>query len=212
MGQAGLLGYHAFVHDAAFWTDLLEPPPLALSRMQADYDRLEQFIDRLLEPAGLTRRDLFQPVFREPFGGGAAGWLDGPAIGRSRHWTCHGYAIDSVDWTANADVSPLLRDRLLAATDGDPVARVLQQLREGAQHHASRPYLDVLMHVNSLTASHLSEWMDTLVAAFGQAGVKSVTFDVPVAYLETDDPAADLSALEIILFPELRERYRSVKQ
>jgi peptidoglycan/xylan/chitin deacetylase (PgdA/CDA1 family) len=201
--QAGqVLGYHAFTHDAAFWTDLLQPRDEALAQMEADYDRLEQFIDRLLEPAGLRRQDVFQPVFREPFGGGATGWMDGPAIGRARHWTCHGFAIDSVDWTGHADIAPLMRDRLLAATGGDPVARVLQQLTEGVPHQTDRQYFDVLMHVNSLTASHLNEWMDTLVAASEQAG-RSVTFDVPAKYLENDDPAADFSAMEIMIFPGL---------
>lgn len=134
-----------------------------------------------------------------PYGDGLNGWLDGPVIARQLGWTCHGYTIDSMDWMLNADVPPAIADRLLAASDGDPVALVNERLRRGARAFAGRGDIDVMMHVNSLTAAHLDEWIDTLTAAFQAEGVQSVDFRVSPEYLAESEPA-DLSALLIFLF------------
>jgi len=105
-----------------------------------------------------------------------------------------------MDWTLNADVPPAIADRLLATAGGDSVALVNERLRRGARAFASHEDVDVLMHVNSLTAAHLDEWIDTLTSAFQAAGVQSVEFGMSPEYLAEAEPAADLSALLIFLF------------
>jgi peptidoglycan/xylan/chitin deacetylase (PgdA/CDA1 family) len=196
----GTLGYHAFDHDALFWFDPLLSRPAARARVLADYRQLRAFVDQALAPAGITQQELFSPVFRMPYGDGLNSWLDGPIIARQLGWTCHGYAIDSMDWTLNADVPAAIANRLLAAAGGDPVALVNERLGRGARAFASYEAVDVLMHVNSLTAAHLDEWIDTLTAALQSEGVESVDFSVSPEYLADSQPAADLSALLIFLF------------
>jgi peptidoglycan/xylan/chitin deacetylase (PgdA/CDA1 family) len=196
----GTLGYHAFDHDALFWFDPLLNRPAARAQMLADYEQLQAFADQTLAPLGMAQEELFSPVFRMPYGDGLNGWLDGPVIARQLGWTCHGYAIDSMDWTVNSDVPRSIADRLLAPTGGDPVALVNERLRRGARAVAGHENVDVMMHVNSLTATHLDEWIDTLTAAFQAEGVESVDFRVSPEYLAESEPAADLSALLIFLF------------
>jgi len=196
----GTLGYHAFDHDALFWFDPLLNRRAARAQILADYERLQAFVDRALAPAAITQQELFSPIFRMPYGDGLNGWLDGPVIARHLGWTCHGYAIDSMDWTVNADLPRAIADRLLSVAGGDPVALVKERLQRGAGAFAGRGDVDVLMHVNSLTAAHLDEWIDTLTAEFQSEGVESVDFRVSPEYLAESEPAADLSALLIFLF------------
>ncbi len=198
----GTLGYHAFDHDAHFWIDPLASRPAARTQILADYEQLRALVDRALASAGMAQQELFSPVFRMPYGDGLNSWLDGPVIARQLGWTCHGYTIDSMDWTVNADVPRAIADRLLAATGGDPVALVNERLRRGARALGGRENVDVMMHVNSLTATHLDEWIDTLMAAFQAEGVQSLSLQVSPEYLADSQPAVDLSALLIFLFGE----------
>jgi hypothetical protein len=199
--QAGqILGYHAFQHDASFWIDPLAPRATVRAAVLADYSDLQAFIDQALVPTGLMQNEVFSPIFRMPHGEGIDGPLDGPIIARKLGWTCHGYAIDSMDWTRNADLPQAIGDRILAEAGGDPVALVEDRLRQGARFLAERGSVDVLMHVNSLTAAHLDEWIGTLTAAFMAEGVDSVSLGVPSSYLADTDPTVDLSGLMKSLF------------
>jgi hypothetical protein len=59
--------------------------------------------------------------------------------------------------------------------------------------------VDVLFHVNHLTAARLDEWMDALIEG-AVAGTGQVpAFLVPAGYLTTPDNAVDLSFLADVL-------------
>ena len=189
-----VLGYHAFDHNPDVWATPLRPPAVALPIMRADLDELEKVIDQALETLGLARTDVFSPLFRQPFGGALIGARDGRQAARERGWTYHAYAIDSADWIANADAAPAMRDRILACAPGDATQAVIDRLMTGTARGDCRDVLDVLMHVNSLSADHLDEWMDTLATGFARRG-RAAVFEVPDAYMTGDTLEMDLSPL-----------------
>lgn len=197
--EAGhVLGYHGFQHDPAIWAAPLEPPFLALQAIRNDLDQLEQFIDDALGPIGLARLDVFTSVFRQPYGGAAITSHEGRRVVYERGWVYHGAMTDSLDWVGHADVPPDMRDRILASADNDPVELVTGQLMSAPQTAGCRPTVDVLFHVNGLTADHLDQWIDTLATAFSEQG-HPVVFDVPDSYLSETDPFFDTSVFGLLL-------------
>lgn len=196
-----VLAYHAYDHGAAFWTDPFGDAGAAQALMEQDYRRLISFVDSSFGPTGYSSSELFARLFRLPYGGGITGTRDGPAVGQRLGWTCRGYALDSMDWVVHADVEPSTRDALVALAEGSAELLVLDRLYAGGRRLADRPVVDVLFHVNGLTAMHLDAWIDILVTSLTDGGVQHVHFDVPESYLEMTDPAVDLSALFLLLIP-----------
>jgi peptidoglycan/xylan/chitin deacetylase (PgdA/CDA1 family) len=177
-----VLGYHAFRHDPAIWVEPLAPPCMARAAMREDLDRLQSLLDEALATAGSTQQDLFSPIFRQPFGGAGVDQQDALRVAAQRGWTYHGFDIDSSDWIANADTDPRVLERLGDGETGQ-VSFVLDRLGERARRTRERAVVDVLFHVNDLTAAHLDDWMDELNKAFGSAGRGPVRFVVPDCYL-----------------------------
>jgi hypothetical protein len=169
-----------------------------MEAMQVDMDQLEDYANQALGPLGLTRTDVFQPVFRQPLGGVVFDSYEGCRVASERGWTCHGYVIDSLDWLVNADTAADLRERVLSCAQADTSAIVAEQLQRRAAETACGSIVDVLMHVNHQTADHLDEWIDTLTRAFVEQG-RAAIFEVPSAYLDTDMPWSDVSLLGYLL-------------
>ena len=187
--EAGhILGYHAFDHNPRIWFWPIGPREEIHARMNTDLDRLEAFLDDVLPSVGVLRQDVFTGVFRQPFGGGGIlSRLDALMVVSERGWTYHGYMINSIDWTDDADADAWLVDRLPVQTEADHVELVLQRLRAGADENRDRSIVDVLLHVNSFTATHLDEWIDELASAFARTTGRAVRFAVPDCYLANND-------------------------
>lgn len=205
--QGEIIGYHAYHHVFSLWVAPFRPFPLAFTMINNDLLLLERFLDETLPLQDLARGDVISPVFRQPYGGG--GIRLGPArvAANVRRWTYHGFRIDSADWTVNADASPGVVARLPVSTEADRVAFVLSQLKNGATRNAGRPIVDVLFHVNALTAEHLQEWIDELREGFTVASGIPPVFAVPTEYLTQTDAFVDLSvASRMSWIPRKRQR------
>jgi peptidoglycan/xylan/chitin deacetylase (PgdA/CDA1 family) len=196
-----VLGYHAYHHEAALWVRPPVPVSVVREEMREDLDRLEGFVDGVLGPTGFSRETVFTPIFRQPFGGGGIARLPAMEAAHELGWTYHGFRIDSVDWTDNADTDPTLFAHLPIATESDRVEYVRYRLREGAERNRERAVVDVLFHVNAFTAAHLDEWIDELDSAFEHQTGLPRTFGVPDDYLLEDDPAVDLTIICDLLMP-----------
>jgi peptidoglycan/xylan/chitin deacetylase (PgdA/CDA1 family) len=202
MREAGhVLGYHCYRHAQDVWIEPFEPGPVVQGRMTADLDQLVVFLDDVLAPSGLEQADVFSPLFRPPFGGAGMSAPDAEAVARARGWTFHGFRIDSMDWTTNADADVQLTARLPVASEADHVAYVRRCLRRGVSRQAGCQDVDVLMHINAFTAAHLDEWFDELTAACVEETGYPPVFDVPDAYLREDDPVMDMSFLLDLIGP-----------
>jgi peptidoglycan/xylan/chitin deacetylase (PgdA/CDA1 family) len=196
-----VLGYHAYDHDPAIWVRLPVPMSTVRDDMREDLDQLESFLDGLLGPRGLSRGAIFTRVFRQPFGGGGIAQCPAIEVAHERGWTYHGFRIDSVDWTDNADIDPALFVHLPIATEGERVEYVRYRLREGAERNRGLTVVDVLFHVNAFTARHLNDWIDELQTVFAEQTGALPTFSVPDDYLNNDDPVTDMSVICDLLKP-----------
>src|SRR5262245_1623075 len=58
-----VLGYHAYNHDPSIWSPPFEAPEVAEAKMAADLDALETFVAQALASLGLTKNDVFSPIF-----------------------------------------------------------------------------------------------------------------------------------------------------
>jgi len=186
-----VLGYHAFVHDPGIWINPLLPAPFAELMMNRDLDRLGQWLDEVLPPLGASRTDWFQPVFRQPYGGAGFFVYEGVAVAAARSLTYRGYWIDSGDWVNNADADPAIRQKLNVTTENEQDSFVRAQLHSGVLANQGRDLVDVLLHVNELTAAHVGDWLDQIAADYVSLGSGPVQFDVPDRYLQTTDPFVD---------------------
>lgn len=184
-------GYHGFAPDPRVWIQPLTPPVFAAGVMSRDFDRLETYLDAALAPTGLSRDAVFAPLFRQPFGGAGVSRTAGVLAAAARGWTYRGFALDSTDWIVNAD-APLALLAVEELTVAAAAARVAQRLAQAAGRLRDRPVVDVLFHVNHLTAAHLDEWIDALVSAFAELDGQPPVFDVPACYLSESDAAVDL--------------------
>lgn len=197
--QAGhVLAYHAFAHDRGIWADPLLPPGIAESMMKTDMDRLEGFIDDSLRPSGLTGKDLFQPVFRQPYGGIGFLAFEGVSMARARGWIYHGFRIDTGDWLVNADADPQLRAALSAETDQKLTDFVGARLKDGTAANTNCGQADVLLHVNGSTAKHLNSWIEELSVLISKPAGRTGIMDVPQSYLQESDSFVD-SAVDAAL-------------
>jgi peptidoglycan/xylan/chitin deacetylase (PgdA/CDA1 family) len=200
--EAGhVLGYHCFDHSAAIWANAAAPPWLAAALMNADLNRLEAYLDATLPPAGFDRARLFQPIFRQPFGGLGVRIPEGLHVAAARGWVYRGYRVDSADWTAHRILDPALLAGLPVQEDAEHVAYTRSKFARGASDSAGVPIADVLMHVNHFTAAHLDEWIDALAADFEREAMRPVTFDVPESYLSESSVYADFSIFADLLAP-----------
>jgi peptidoglycan/xylan/chitin deacetylase (PgdA/CDA1 family) len=195
-----ILGYHAFSHDPNTWLEPLNFPGIVEAKMAVDLDRLQAFIDKALALTGYTQDEIFSPLFRQPYLGGGVLWRLGRYVANERGWVYRGVDIDSVDWTANADVPSFVESALPVATEEEHVDYVLSRLRDGVSRRGHREPTDVLFHLNHFTAAHLVEWIDALRAAFADAGYDKVIFDVPPCYTQHDDLFLDLSVAADVLW------------
>ena len=191
-------GYHAFRHDPAVWADPSRCPVQAMEAMRVDLDQLEDYASLALAPLGLARTDVFQPVFRQPYGGVVFDSYEACRVANERGWRCHAYVIDSLDWLVNVDTSADLRESVLSCAQADTIAIVAEQLQRRAAETDCESIVDILMHVNHQTADHLDEWIDTLTTAFAEQG-RTAIFEVPAAYLDADMPSFDVSLLGYLL-------------
>ena len=198
-GAGHVLGYHAFDHDPRIWIDPCNPPWRALTLMDRDLDRLTAFLDGVLPRAGLSRATTFTPLFRQPYGGAGLFEPEGEAVAAARGWVYHGFRLDSFDWIVNADADPRVVARLPVETEEQRVALVLRQLRAGVARTAREQFVDVLFHVNGLTARHLDEWIDALSEASARDPRGPARIEVPDRYLTDSDPIVDLSLIADLL-------------
>jgi peptidoglycan/xylan/chitin deacetylase (PgdA/CDA1 family) len=196
-----VLGYHAFNHDAGIWANPVLIPLLAEVQMAADLDRLQQFIDDSLAPTGLSREVLFAPVFRQPFGGDGFFAGEGLQTAERRGWAYHGYHIDSGDWTVNLNADPAVVGRLPVATPDAHQAFVRGRLRDGAAANQTQDEIDVLLHVNSFTASRLDEWIGILQDELGKQDRGRVVMGVPDCYLTQSDSYIDPAIILDVIAP-----------
>jgi peptidoglycan/xylan/chitin deacetylase (PgdA/CDA1 family) len=192
-----VLGYHAYAHEPLNWMQFVGQDERIESRIRADLARLEAYLDEVLIGAGLARERVFSPLFRQPYGGAGVSAGSGACIAREFGWTTHGFLIDAGDWVVNADAT-VLAPPAPFTDDASRVDFVKERLRAGAARQAGRATVDVLMHVNHLTAAHLDEWIDTLDEAFAQTTGFAPGFNVPSDYLETENLILDESALGAI--------------
>lgn len=197
------LGYHAYTHNPAIWANPIEPMWIAGLAMQVDLEQLIRYVDSALGEVGLRRSDVFTPLFRQPYGGYGICAGQGQLVAAARGWIYHGFRIDSVDWTGNVTAGGLLdaapAGRLGEASADEQAEYVSNRLRDRASTLRCGQRVDVLFHVNHLTAARLDEWMDALIEG-AVAGTGQVpAFLVPAGYLTTPDNAVDLSFLADVL-------------
>ena len=185
------LGYHGFTHDFLLWADPLSPPILGYVGVTVNLERLVLFLDDVLEPRNLSREDIFEPLFRQPFGGSGLSRLLGWLEARRRGWTYRGFMVDGVDWLDNVEVDPNLAAAFSVRSEDEYVEFVLDNLRSGVNRNRDRSVVDVLFHVNQFTAQHLEEWIDEIQAAVEEIVGGGVTFDVPDCYLRSSDLTFD---------------------
>lgn len=194
-----ILGYHSYSHDPETWIQPFAPRVVVQANMLADLDQLEQFLDETLAPTGLSRESMFHPIFRPPFGTGGTGLVAAQAAAAAKGWICHGYRIDSFDWTSNANAGPRFSEVVPTDSEEERANYVVGRLETGiaTYHHGSTP--DVLFHVNSFTAAYLDEWIDTLRDACIEQDGREPTFNIPDCYLNTADPPIDTAAVWMAL-------------
>jgi len=194
-----VLGYHAFDHDPYIWAPPFKSTELAEFDMSTDLYTLKAFLNDVMATLGLRRVEVFEPVFRQPYGGGGTSWLEGWTVASRLGWTYHGYLIDSADWLGHEDAASFITSQLPPPNGPEHVEYVLDRLRNGAARNAGRSVVDVLFHVNHFTAEHLDQWIDELTTAFQQHSGREVIFDVPECYLRWADPTVDNALIGDVL-------------
>lgn len=190
-----VLGYHGFTHDLLLWANPLSPPIIGYVGVTVNLERLVIFLDDALGRRNLSREAVFEPLFRQPFGGSGfsrtLGWLE---AGR-RGWTYRGFMIDSIDWLDNVEVDPSFAAALSVSSEDEYVEFVLDNLRSGVNRNPEQSVVDVLLHVNRFTARHLEAWIGEIETAVGEIGGAAVTFDVPDCYLRSSNLTVDRAIL-----------------
>src|SRR5207253_1305521 len=86
---------------------------------------------------------------------------------------------------------PALRAQLALVTEQDENAYVVSRLQNGVTANSGLDMVDVLFHVNTLTAGQLDGWIDQIIASYVAQGRGPVVLDVPDAYLQTSDQFVD---------------------
>lgn len=196
-----VLGYHAFDHAGQIWANPIPLRALSIARMVADLAKLQAYIDFAIAPTGLSRDELFAPIFRQPFGGDGLCASAGHSAALQMGWTIHGCHVDSGDWTKNLNSDPAVLRRLHVATPDDELKFVRAQLRNGLDAADQRDLLDVQFHVNSFTAAHLDEWIDTLQQEIANQSGAQPILDVPDCYLTHSDPYLDPAIFRSMVRP-----------
>lgn len=190
-----IIGYHCYDHSSDIWLRSALVPGATVLIMSDDLDSLESFARESLANKGMNIADVFTPIFRQPFGAAVVFSLDGEMCAASRDWKYHGYQIDSGDWTSNLLAAPDLVAKLPVATEQDHLNFVKGRFDDRSAALGHRETVDVLLHVNAFTASHLDEFIDDLEAAFINSGRDAVVFDVPQAYLRSSDSFIDTGVI-----------------
>ncbi len=199
MSRAGhILGYHAYNHAQRLWGIPAQPHGQWALDMKNDLQNLKDYINEIFVPLNILGQDFFSPIFRQPFGGDRLREMEGWVAAMKSGLVCHGYAIDSFDWTGNLDALPSLIAHMQVATEDDHVEFVLAQFSRKANELADRQVVDVLLHVNHFTANHLDQWIDALKTDFEQSTGKTVVFDVPACYLNESDFEMDASIFHFL--------------
>jgi peptidoglycan/xylan/chitin deacetylase (PgdA/CDA1 family) len=196
------IGYHAYDQDPAIWIRPALCPVLAAMPMAADLDRLTRFLDEVAPEAGLQPDQLFEPVFRQPFGGLGISRTPAMLAAAARGWTYHGFRIDSADWMVNADTPRFLAEPFEEMDESQRVELVVRRLRQGVRRNAGQAaVVDVLFHVNRFTGRHLQTWLDALEDETAAVYGLPAGFSVPQTYIRESDPVVDFSVLEELLPP-----------
>ncbi len=191
-----VLGYHAFNHAPAIWSQTLGPPLLGRVAMENDLDRLVAYIDDSLETVGGNQSEWFTPLFRQPFGGSGLSRSEAQTVAIQRGWVYRGFIIDSIDWTDNFESEPALADSLPFETKSERIEFVRRRIRSGIFRNWDRDVIDILLHVNAFTAANLDNWIDEIEASYAQTSNATITFDVPECYVETPDTTVDRTLVE----------------
>jgi peptidoglycan/xylan/chitin deacetylase (PgdA/CDA1 family) len=194
-----VMGYHAFNHNKTLWGRSTLFSDQKTEDMKNDLRQLKAYINQAAAPLGWAAGDVLTPVFRQPYGGRIFGWTDGWKAAAQLGLTYHGYDIDSFDWTQNIDAGPDIQSHFPAHTEVDHVAFVKEQIRKRADKFANAASVDILLHVNSFTATHLAEWIDELQTDFERVSGKTIIFAVPETYLIEPQTREDMAALSILL-------------
>ncbi len=194
-----VLGYHAFDHDPAIWSQTFGPPLYGRVPIREDLDRLVDYIDLALESVDAEREDWFTPIFRQPFGGSGISRSEAQTVVQERGWVYHGFMIDSVDWTDNTESDPALADGLPFETEAERVEFVRRRIRSGIFRNWDREVIDVLLHVNAFTAANLDNWIDEIETAYSQKANATILFDVPECYITTPDARVDRTLIEDLI-------------
>ena len=194
-----VLGYHAFRHDPALWSQTLGFPLLGRAQMQSDLDRLVAYLDTALGMIGTNRDDWFTPIFRQPFGGSGLSRTEAQIAAQQRGWIYRGFVIDSVDWTDNIEADPGLAMGLPFETETERIDFVRERIRSGIYRNWDRDVIDILLHVNTFTSDHLDIWIDEIETAYAQRVGATIVFDVPDCYVTTPDATVDRSIVEAVV-------------
>jgi peptidoglycan/xylan/chitin deacetylase (PgdA/CDA1 family) len=194
-----VLGYHAFNHDPAIWSQTLGPPLFGRVPMREDLDRLVAYVDAALAIVDADRDEWFSALYRQPFGGSGISRFEAQVVAQDLGWIYHGFVIDSVDWTDNLESDPGLVAGLPFDDETQRIAFVRRRIRSGIFRHWDREVIDVLLHVNTFTAANLDAWIDEIEAAYSQKAGAAIVFDVPECYLTTPDGTVDRTLVEDLL-------------
>ncbi|HNO78542.1 MAG TPA: polysaccharide deacetylase family protein [Phycisphaerae bacterium] len=197
--QGHVLGYHAFNHDPAIWSQTLGPPFFGRTAMRSDLVQLTAYLDTTLEVVGANRLEWFTPVYRQPFGGSGISRSEAEAVAQELGWIYHGFVIDSVDWTDNLESDPTLTEGLPFETDTERVEFVRRRIRSGIFRNWDREVIDILFHVNAFTAANLDAWIDEIETAYSQKVDATIELEVPDCYLTTPDAQVDRTLVEDVI-------------
>ncbi len=194
-----VLGYHAFNHDPAIWSQTLGPPFFGRIAMQSDLDQLIAYIDAALAMIDADRQDWFADLYRQPFGGSGVSRSEAQAVAQDLGWVYRGFVIDSVDWTDNLESDPALTDGLPFETEAERIEFVRRRIRSGIYRHWDCEVIDILLHVNAFTAANLDTFIDEVEAAYDQKTGATIVFDVPDCYINTPDAQVDRTLVEDLI-------------
>ncbi|GJM24318.1 MAG: hypothetical protein DHS20C16_07330 [Phycisphaerae bacterium] len=194
-----VMGYHAFDHDPAIWSQTLGPPLFGRVPMRADLVQLVAYIDSALATVDDNQNEWFAPVFRQPFGGSGISRSEAQIVAQEFGWIYHGFVIDSVDWTDNLESDPAVADGLPIQDETERIDFVRRRIRSGIFRNWDREVIDVLLHVNTFTATNLDTWIDEIETAYSQKSGATIVFDVPECYLTTPDSEVDRTLIEDLI-------------
>ena len=159
---------HCNSHEPDLWWDWL----FRADDIHRDLDDAVAYFTPML-PRPMT-------AFRPPYGQGG---IPGRSWAADRHFRWHDWDLDSEDWLHHPDASPLIRQYV-----GDPAGHlkhILSILPFRIFWNLFAPDArDILMHVNTHTASYLDQIIDCICDTTRDLGHEPI-FTVPDSYLQS---------------------------